>query len=261
MNRKNIIIIALVIVMLTFAMVGKVFAAGSFSASLTPNNSRVSKGSEVKVTFKISGINVEGGINAITATLDYDSDVLDLPKDNVEGVNNWSATYNADTYKLAIDRAEVVKEDQEVLTMTFKVKDSTSVTTTAVKLKSIAAANSTLSDEVKISDITTNISISSSSGGLNPSPTSTSSSSPSTSPSGSSSSNNNTNNTNNNTNQNNTASNRVTNNTASNTSGSNTTTTKNEAVPYTGAEGYVVPLMLIIAVLGIVSFINYKRIG
>ena len=190
MNSKKVLIIVLVMIILTFAMIGNVFAAGSFSASLTPNNSRVSKGSEVKVTFKVSGINVEGGINAITATLDYDSDVLDLPKDNVAGVNNWTATYNEDTYKLAIDRAEVIKEDQEVLTMTFKVKDNTSVTTTAIKLKSIAAANSTLSDEVKISDITTNISISSGSGGLNPTPSSTASSNPSSSPSGNNVSNN-----------------------------------------------------------------------
>ena len=44
------------------------------------------------------------------------------------------------------------------------------------------------------------------------------------------------------------------------TQGSNVTTTKNEAVPYTGAEEYVVPLMLIVAILGIVSFVNYKKL-
>ncbi len=258
MNNRKILVTILIAIMLVIVTIGNTFAAGSFSASLTPTNSRVSKGSDVKVTFKISGINVEGGINAITATLDYDSDVLDLPKANVTGLNNWSVTYNEDTYKLAIDRAEVVTADQDVFTMTFKVKENTSVTTTAIKLKSIAAANSTLSEEVKISDITTNISISSTSGGLNPSPSASPSTSPSASPSASSSaspsgSNGNV--------ANNVVNNRVLNNTVVNEPKSNTTTIKNEAVPYTGAEGYVVPLMLIIAVLGIISFINYKKLS
>lgn len=232
------------VLVLMFLMVGKSFAAGSYSASLTPNSSKVSKGSEVKVTLKISGISVEGGINALTATLKYDSDILSLSKSDVKGADKWSVTYNEDNNKLAIDTSEPVTEDTEIATFTFKVNESTSATTAAIQLVSIAAANSSLNDEVKISDITTNISI-----GTSINPSTSPSESPSESPSQSPSNNN----------TNNRVSNNVTNNVVTNKN-SNSTTVNNEAMPYTGAEDYVLPLMLAIAVLGIISFVNYKKI-
>lgn len=236
MERKKIVITLLTVLVVMFLMVGKSFAAGSYSASLTPNNSKTSKGSEVKVTLKLSGISVDGGINALTATLKYDSDVLSLKKSDVKGMNDWSVTYNEDNNKLAIDSGEPVTEDTEIATFTFKVNDSTSATTAAIQLVSIAAGNSSISEEVKISDITTNISI-----GTSINPTTSPSESPSASPVEN-------------------TTNRVVNNTPSENKTSNSTTTKNEAMPYTGAENYVLPLMLALVVLGIVSFVNYKKI-
>ena len=236
MERKKIVITLLTVLVVMFVMVGKSFAAGSYSASLTPNNSKTSKGSEVKVTLKLSGISVDGGINALTATLKYDSDVLSLKKSDVKGMNDWSVTYNEDNNKLAIDSGEPVTEDTEIATFTFKVNDSTSATTAAIQLVSIAAGNSSISEEVKISDITTNISI-----GTSINPTTSPSESPSASPVEN-------------------TTNRVVNNTPSENKTSNSTTTKNEAMPYTGAENYVLPLMLALVVLGIVSFVNYKKI-
>ena len=41
---------------------------------------------------------------------------------------------------------------------------------------------------------------------------------------------------------------------------SNTTTVNNENMPYTGASDYIVPLMLAVLTLGIISFVNYKKI-
>ena len=236
MERKKIVITLLTVLVVMFLMIGKSFAAGSYSASLTPNNSKTSKGSEVKVTLKLSGISVDGGINALTATLKYDSDVLSLKKSEVKGMNDWSVTYNEDNNKLAIDSGEPVTEDTEIATFTFKVNDSTSATTAAIQLVSIAAGNSSISEEVKISDITTNISI-----GTSINPSTSPSESPSTSPVEN-------------------TTNRVVNNTPSENKTSNSTTTKNEAMPYTGAENYVLPLMLALVVLGIVSFVNYKKI-
>lgn len=240
MERKKIVITLLTVLVMMFVMVSKSFAAGSYSASLTPNNSKVSKGSEVKVTLKLSGISVDGGINALTATLKYDSDVLSLSKSDVKGMNDWSVTYNEDNNKLAIDSGEPITADTEIATFTFKVNDSTSATTAAIQLVSISAGNSSISEEVKISDITTNISI-----GTSISPSTSPSESPSESPVE---------------NKTNSVSNNTTANTASENKVSNSTTTKNEAMPYTGAENYVLPLMLALVVLGIISFVNYKKI-
>ena len=258
MKRKKIVITLLTILTVMALMISKSFAAGSYSASLTPNNSKVSKGSELKVTLKLSGISVDGGINGVVGTLKFDTDILTLSKSDVKGLDGWTVTYNEENKKLEIDSAEAITTDKEIATFTFKVKDNTSATNAAIQLVSISAANSTLDDPVKISDISTNIGIGTSIGGNN----------------------NNNNNNNNNTtsnetqNETNNSTKNQTNNNASRNSisnsnssvsnnvqkVSNSSTVNNENMPYTGASDYIVPLMLAVLTLAIVSFVNYKKI-
>lgn len=249
MKRKKIVITLLTILTVIALMIGKSFAAGSFSASLTPNNSKVSKGSEVKVTLKLSGINVDGGINGLVGTLKFDTDRLTLSKTDIKGLDGWTVTYNEENKKIEIDCAEAVTSDTEIATFTFKVDEKTTATSAAVQLVSISAANSTLDDPVKISDITTNIGIGASLGVNNETP---------------STSNETKNEVKNETNNesSNTVRNSITGNTVSNNiqKGSNSTTVNNENIPYTGASNYLVPLMIAVLALSIISFVNYKRI-
>lgn len=257
MKRKKIVITLLTILTVMALMISKSFAAGSYSASLTPNNSKVTKGSEVKVTLKLSGISVDGGINGVVGTLKFDTDILTLSKSDVKGLDGWTVTYNEENKKIEIDSAEAITTDKEIATFTFKVKDNTSATNAAIQLVSISAANSTLDDPVKISDISTNIGIGTSIGGNN-------------------NNNNNNNNTTSNETQNetNNSTKNQTNNNASRNSisnsnssvsnnvqkVSNSSTVNNENMPYTGASDYIVPLMLAVLTLAIVSFVNYKKI-
>lgn len=159
MKRIKIIVALLISFILICTLIPKSFAAGSFSASLTPSSSRVSKGDEVTVTLKLSGINVQGGIAVLMGTLRFDADVLSLSDNDIKPGTGWSKTYDEDSKKLVLDRSDVVNSDCEVATMKFKVNSSTSVTTAAIQLVSIAAGNADIEDEVKISDITTNITI------------------------------------------------------------------------------------------------------
>lgn len=261
MKRKKIVITLLTILTVMALMISKSFAAGSYSASLTPNNSKVSKGSELKVTLKLSGISVDGGINGVVGTLKFDTDILTLSKSDVKGLDGWTVTYNEDNKKLEIDSAEAITTDKEIATFTFKVKDNTTATNAAIQLVSISAANSTLDNAISISDISTNITIGTSIGGNNNSSNSNSISSD-TNNSTSNNTNNNTNNATGNQTNNNTARNSVSNNSVANTVSkeSNTTTVNNENMPYTGASDYIVPLMLAVLTLGIISFVNYKKI-
>lgn len=261
MKRKKIVITLLTILTVMALMISKSFAAGSYSASLTPNNSKVSKGSELKVTLKLSGISVDGGINGVVGTLKFDTDILTLSKSDVKGLDGWTVTYNEDNKKLEIDSAEAITTDKEIATFTFKVKDNTTATNAAIQLVSISAANSTLDNAISISDISTNITIGTSIGGNNNSSNSNSISND-TNNSTSNKTNNNTNNATGNQTNNNTARNSVSNNSVANTVSkeSNTTTVNNENMPYTGASDYIVPLMLAVLTLGIISFVNYKKI-
>lgn len=257
MKRKKIVITLLTILTVMALMIGKSFAAGSYSASLTPNNSKVSKGSEVKVTLKLSGISVEGGINGVVGTLKFDTDILTLSESDVKGLNGWTVTYNEDNKKLEIDSAEAITSDKEIATFTFKVKDNTTATNAAIQLVSISAANSTLDDPVTISDISTNITIGTSiTGGNNNNNNNNNTPSNDTN-------NNTNNNTSRNQTNNTTSRNSVSNNSITNAvqKESNTTTVNNEDMPYTGASSYIIPLMLAVLTLGIISFVNYKKIG
>lgn len=254
MKRIKIIIALLISFILICTLIPKSFAAGSFSASLTPNTSRVSKGGEVTVTLKLSGINVQGGIAALMGTLRFDSDALSLADSDIKPATGWSKTYDEDSKKLIFDRSDVVKSDCEVATMKFKVNSSTSVTTAAIQFVSIAAGNADIEDEVKISDITTNIAIgstitnspsNSSSPSNSPSNTpSQSPTTPSTSPTLSPSS----------------TSIQTTKPTTQNSGNGQSTTNGDSNIPKTGSDNYVLPLMIFIGVMGIISFINYKRI-
>ena len=257
MKRKKIVITLLTILTVMALMISKSFAAGSYSASLTPNNSKVSKGSELKVTLKLSGISVDGGINGVVGTLKFDTDILTLSKSDVKGLDGWTVAYNEDNKKLEIDSAEAITTDKEIATFTFKVKDNTTATNAAIQLVSISAANSTLDNAISISDISTNITIGTSIGGNN-----NSSNSNSISNDTNNSTSNNTNNATGNQTNNNTARNSVSNNSVANTVSkeSNTTTVNNENMPYTGASSYIIPLMLAVLTLGIISFVNYKKI-
>jgi len=253
MKNKKIVITLLTILIVMLAMVGRSYAANSFSAGLTPNSSKVNKGGEVKVTFKLSSISVDGGINAITAVLKYDEDVLSIKEADVKGMNDWSKTFNEENGKLAFDKSDATTEDEEVATFTFKVADSTQATTSTIKLVSIEGANSSLNEGVKISDISTTITIGSG-GGITSSPTTSASPSQSqssrpsesTAPTTSSSVK---------------PSSSSTTSSSSMVSPSGTSSTNGGTMPNTGSEqSYVLPLVALIAILGTVSFINYKKI-
>lgn len=256
MKRKKIVITLLTILTVMALMISKSFAAGSYSASLTPNNSKVTKGSEVKVTLKLSGISVDGGINGVVGTLKFDTDILTLSKSDVKGLDGWTVTYNEENKKIEIDSAEAITTDKEIATFTFKVKENTSATNAAIQLVSISAANSTLDDPVKISDISTNIGIGTSIGGNNNNNNNNNTTSNETQ--------NETNNSTKNQTNNNASRNSISNSNSSVSNNvqkvSNSSTVNNENMPYTGASDYIVPLMLAVLTLAIVSFVNYKKI-
>lgn len=256
MKRKKIVITLLTILTVMALMISKSFAAGSYSASLTPNNSKVTKGSEVKVTLKLSGISVDGGINGVVGTLKFDTDILTLSKSDVKGLDGWTVTYNEENKKIEIDSAEAITTDKEIATFTFKVKENTSATNAAIQLVSISAANSTLDDPVKISDISTNIGIGTSIGGNNNNNNNNNTTSNETQ--------NETNNSPKNQTNNNASRNSISNSNSSVSNNvqkvSNSSTVNNENMPYTGASDYIVPLMLAVLTLAIVSFVNYKKI-
>ncbi len=252
MKIRKIVIALLMAVALIILLRGTTYAAGSFSASLTSSASdRVPLGGTFKVTLKISSIKVDQGISGISGVLNFNDDIVELVNDKVEGLNGFAATYNKDNGKLALDNAEATKNDTEIATFTFKVKDKTSAKVAQIEFNNIEGGNSdpNLDEPIKISSIKTVVSVGGN-GDTSESPEPSESQSPSPSASSSSSS-----------------SARPSASQLPGTGGEEKTqspsapTTRSEQdMPSTGSEDYIIPLMIAIAALGLISFVNYKKI-
>lgn len=259
MNIKKIVIALLLIVALVATLLTgltrQTYAADDgFSATLSPSagtNDRVPLGGTFDVTLTIKNINLSGGISGITAVLKYNEDIVELVNNKVTGLNDFQPTYNPDNGKLVLDAPSAVKNETEIAKFTFKVKDKTTAKIAQIDLGSIEGGNSDpdLTDPVKIKAINTTVLI----GASGEDPTPSTSSNPSTQPS-------------------------QTTNPSSNpqpsTSGgvpgtsdgvktqtpAPNTTRSEEEIPKSGSEDYIIPLIIAIAALGLISFVNYKKI-
>lgn len=256
MKKIKILIMLLIICTFMSLFITTSYAVDTFSASLTPSSSKVTKGDEFTVTIKLSRINITDGLATFRGTLKFDKDVVTMLEAN--GQNNWSVTYNDTNNTLLFDTATATKTDVEIGTLKFKMNDSTSSMTAAIRLVSIEGGNAALQDPIKISDITTNVSVG---GGV-------STQTPTTTPTGDDATNTNatvwpT------TKPSNSPVNVPTSPSISPTvpvvdtpSPSPVNTTTNDNMPNTGAaDGYIIPLMAFIATLGIISFVNYKKLS
>ncbi len=248
MKSKKVLLIILMILTLLPIFTIKSYAADTFSATLTPSSQKVNKGEEFTVTLKLENINVQDGISVVGGTLKYNSDILTIkdPTNDVKGIDKWVMEYNEENSAFSIDTSEAVSEDTEIATFKFVVNEDTTETMASVTIANMKAGNASISQEVEISDVITNISIgtgtiviptTSPSESPSESPSITPSESPSESPS------------------------IVPSTTPSEepTAPQPTTTVKEEDIPSTGTENFVIPLIIVIVSLGVVSFIGYKK--
>lgn len=136
---KRIILLSLTL-FLIFCMVTNVYAA-SCTLSLKPSAAEVSKGEEFSVDVILKDIDAERGIIAITATLDYDRNLLEYTKMEAQG--NWTKpAYNAENGKLVVDRNDEYATTEEVVTkITFKAKENINANDVKIALKDISSSN------------------------------------------------------------------------------------------------------------------------
>lgn len=222
--RKKLVVVLIIALSVMYLMTNIVFGY-SFTTSLEPSSSTVSKGGTVNIKINLSGIDAGEGIYNFSAVLNYENSVFeDITADNIsiESSSGWQKTYSSDTKKLLLDNASYIKDDQTIATITLKAKSEVQVTSSTFGLTEVKAAN--MEGEIQGKDISTVIQI------------------------------------------------------GDNTIiGSNNTIVdenfadevnnlidgKNESnsdVPYTGIEDYVLPLITIVIVLGVISFINYRKL-
>ncbi len=163
MKKNKTLVVALIITML-MAMCSVVNAAGNtpeptYSATFSlSSNSKLEAGSTVVAKLKIAEISAGEGIDAIVATLNFDSNVLEIAgQSSLVGTNGWAiGAYNSTTHTFTMTNSSKVNSAQDILTITFNVKQKISVDSTQISVKNISvsggAANSGGTGDIMVAD-------------------------------------------------------------------------------------------------------------
>ena len=125
--KKNVFSIILIISLIVFAMT-TVASALSFTATMTPSATTVAEASEFAVKIKVSNLDVgTNGINSLSGYLKYDTEVFEtISESSIEGLNGWTAKFDASTGKVELTKTSFVTSAQEVLNIAFKTKSDVS---------------------------------------------------------------------------------------------------------------------------------------
>lgn len=221
--KKTISILVIAILMLVLGM-GAVNAVTDFKVSLTANNVRVDQGATVVITVNLKDFKAnETGIDTLKGTLDYDKTVFEtVTSADIVGQNGWAGlTYNQNNGEFVLQNSTFISENHEFIKVTFKAKANATIGNTTVSLKDMNASDGV--SDIFPTDQQITLTIKEASGNVN---------------------------NNNIINNNTTNNNNIVNNTNSNTN----------TMPNTGVEDYILPSILIIAVIAIFAYVKYTRI-
>lgn len=139
---KKILKLGIVFLIIYMIMIGNVYAM-ECKTSIELQKTEFKVNEEFKVDFCISDIESNRGVISLQATLEYDEDSLTLIK--MEGKNGWEtpaegASYNKENGKFAITRSGTNKNDEVILSITFKVKENAKQNP-SINLKDISIAD------------------------------------------------------------------------------------------------------------------------
>lgn len=139
---KKIISIILVALMIFST---KVCAANtdSYTTTISTANMQVKRGDTITVAIGLKDIAIESGdkgIGAYTATLNFDTSVLEYIKS--DSTDAWEAPfYQGGNLTGNTKDGEVVKENGNIGTITFKVKDNAKLGDTTISLNNFSGSN------------------------------------------------------------------------------------------------------------------------
>ena len=268
MNKTKKYVSIMIILFLIFA--NSIVNAASFSCSLKmqPSKSTIKAGDTVNINVIVDKITLSDnapGLTIFDGYLDYDSAVFeDIKKSSIDCGDNRSVTYNSETKRIYVEydnkNGLITANNTQIFTITMKVKEDANIENTKVTLKNITVTDN--NQEVKIESISTQL---------------TKDGGNTSNPSDSDGDNDNNNNGNNNDNissdnnsgnnqngssSNNGLSNNSTNkNTTKNNTINDSTTTKTKSLPKAGLAQYGIMGIIVVAVIGMVSYVLYKKIA
>lgn len=254
--KKIVSIMSIIVIIVAMVSTTVWAAAPTLAIALSVDNKEVYQGDEITLTLRVKDFkDMTEGVMGYTAKIEYDTGFFEtLSQSSFATKGTWSApTFNPDTNLLAADSSTGVKTDSDVFTVKLKVKANALIGgKTTVKITTFKAAES--KTEIKAEDASVEISVKEKTTEEKPPVTDTNNLKPDTNNALDITDTNTTNKINNTTNNTNTINNtkNTVNNTNTNTSGGN--------IPQTGEEDWIFVALIATVVIGVVSFVRYRKI-
>lgn len=143
-TKAKITIILSIILMMVLSTIsyGANYTGGeSFTAALKTTSTSITKGSIVEVIIELKDfVDIGSGVNVFRAKLDYNENILSITEPNQEdlttpdivGINSWGTVlYNPDTSLLVVEKGGMVKTNEDIIKISFKVNNNASIGATA----------------------------------------------------------------------------------------------------------------------------------
>lgn len=108
---------------------------------LKTDSNKIKKGEEIKVYIYLNNAKLEDGINGCEGSISYDKEVLEPITQNDISYNGWNATWNTENGMIIIQRNNITAEKQEMAELIFKVKKDTTAESTDIKFSNIVVSD------------------------------------------------------------------------------------------------------------------------
>lgn len=142
MKVKGILILLVTFIMSIFIQL-PVQAAESFETDLIANNVEIKKNEEILVTLNFKNYQeINKGINAYKATLEYDTNVFEEVKTNdFQSLNSWEEfLYNPQNHQFIAIKKAGSKSAEAIVSLKLKAKENINPQETIIKIKDIVAS-------------------------------------------------------------------------------------------------------------------------
>lgn len=142
--KINKVCVSIIIMMVILIISTVVNADYSVGMSLT-SNSKLKAGDTVVVNINLASIDAGEGIRVIEGNLKYDKNIFEvLSSEDFTSTTGWSAQYGSQTDNVVITNNAKVKTAGAVCTITFKVKSTVTDASTTIKLNDIVVSGGTV---------------------------------------------------------------------------------------------------------------------
>lgn len=139
--KKTISVLLIIFIILTLSTLPS-YALG-FTIDVTPDKKIITEGGKVTVTISTNNLNIGGeGMNVFSCILEYDENMFNpITANDIQGLNNWSVSYNTVTGKILLDNSTFITTDADLCKITFTAKEGAELQDTQIKITEPKTSN------------------------------------------------------------------------------------------------------------------------